>query len=263
MSIIGNANVRQFGARPPVVDPLEKSFKTHNAAVEQQGIDYSGIMKGYQNMLAGAGQAGNQVTPQSYAYQGSPDVTSALATQKGLAETGGYSPEGIANIRERGISPIRSIYSSANRNLNRQRGLSGGYSPNMVAGQAKMAREMSEQMGGAMNNVNASLAQNIAGNRLQAAPQYAQTAGQQSGLQNQIGMANVESANAANKFNVGNKTDIEGRALQGMSGLYGTTPALVNTFGNQAMQGAGLQNTIQQQANATGLNQVGAGLRRY
>lgn len=246
---------QKYNPAPP--DPVEKSYKAHNAGVEQQAVDYGNIMESYKKLLAGAGSTDNQVTPAQYQYQPSTDVTNSMGMQQNLAQTGGYSPEDIANIRARGISPIRSIYSSANRNLKRQQGLSGGYSPNAAAGQAKLAREMSEQIGGAVTNVNANLAQNIAGNKMAGANSYAGTAGQQSALQNNIGMQNVESINAANRFNIGNKANIAGQAIQGMTSLYGTTPALVNTFGNQALQSAGLQNQIQQQANTTGLNQVG------
>lgn len=106
-------------------------------AAKRQTNDYDFIMANYKKMFDAPSS-----TPIS--YTGSPDVTSAMTNLKGLAETGGYSEQNINDIRARGISPIRSIYANAQRNLERQRVLQGGYSPNMAAATSKMAREQSD-----------------------------------------------------------------------------------------------------------------------
>jgi hypothetical protein len=85
----------------------------------------------------------------------------ALEVLEDFAETGGYSPEDIQNIRARAVSPIRSVYSSAKREIDRQRSLQGGYSPNRTAALAKMAREQGYVTSDASTNVESAIAQMI------------------------------------------------------------------------------------------------------
>jgi hypothetical protein len=191
------------GFVPPPPNPISSAYGTnpgsgvtgsyglYNTAVGQQATDYGNIMKGYQNLSSSPG------------YQNTAN----------LAQTGGYSDADQAAIRERGISPIRSIYASAQQNVDRNKALQGGYSPNYGAVQAKMSRDMSTQIGDQTTKVNADLAQNIAQNKMQMAPQFAAQAAQ---------------------------------PLQNQQSLYGTTPALSNLFGNQALQAGQLQNNINQ-----------------
>jgi hypothetical protein len=212
-------------------NPLVNQYKLYNTAVQQNAGDYSDIMQQYKNLL------NKPATP----YTPSAASTSAVANLGELSQSGGYSGADQANIRERGISPIRSLYAGAQRNIDRQRGLQGGYSPNYGALQAKLAREMSSSIGDQMTNVNATLAQNIAQNRMGAASNYASSA------QNQDQMAQQQ-----NQFN----TQQPFNALSGMQSMYGTTPALSATFGNQALQGAQLQQQINQQPQARQIQQV-------
>lgn len=260
-------------------------YALHNTAVEQQAGDYGNIMQGYKdlmgNLKADAGANRGTYAPQ-YAsaqtanyqpatYQQSGDRTASIKNAAELARTGGYSEQGIADLRARGISPIRSIYSSANRDVDRQRGLQGGYSPNHGALKAKMAREMSEQIAGQISNVNAGIAQNVASNRISASPTYASAAASENdavnafnmqnaqavnqmnqfnaGAGNQVGLFNAGASNDANRFNAGVGTNRDAQMLQalgGMNSLYGTTPALSQLFGQQALQGSQLQNQITQ-----------------
>jgi len=67
------------------------------------------------------------LTAKTSDYTQSQDVTNSLSSLKDLTDTGGYSPQGIQDIRERNISPIRSIYASGKQGLERNRALSGGY----------------------------------------------------------------------------------------------------------------------------------------
>lgn len=167
------------------------SYGLYNTAIEQQAGDYGNIMNAYKGLQNGP----------------------AVQNLQDLATTGGYSEADKQNIRERGISPIRSIYSSANRDIDRQRSLQGGYSPNYTASKAKMAREQSNIISDKVTDVNAQLAQNVATNRINTAGTYANAAIQ---------------------------------PVQGQQSLYGTTPALASTFGNQALGAAQLQNQINQ-----------------
>ena len=89
-------------------------------------------------------------------------------------KTGGYSPQDISSIRARSVSPIRSIYANANREVDRGKALSG-YSPNYNASKAKMAREQSYALSDAQTGVESNLAQMI-------------NQGKQFGLQGGVGL---------------------------------------------------------------------------
>jgi hypothetical protein len=218
-------------------------YKLQNTATEQQAGDYSTIMQGYKDMLAKGGSA----TP----YTASGARAPAIANLAELSRTGGYSPEDLQNLRARAISPIRSVYSSAQQGLNRNKALQGGYSPNYAAASAKMAREQSEQLGGAMTNVNADIAGRVAEGRMNAASPYASITGQQAGAEDE-----------ASQFNRREIPQQQAQALQGMTSLYGTTPALSELFGRQALQGSQLQNQINQQGNQQGMQLIDQMMRR-
>ncbi len=123
-----------------------------------------------------------------------------------FADTGGYSPQDMSNLRARGVSPIRAAYANAEREVGRQRSLQGGYAPNAIATQAKMAREQGQSMADATQNVEA-------------------------------GIVNQRNANMLSGLG-GGQQGILG-ALGGQSGLYGATPGMASTFGNQLLQGVG------------------------
>lgn len=187
---------------------------------QQQLNDYGSIMAGYNEL----GKS-NSSTPVQ--YNGSPDTTNALANLKTFSDTGGYSDADVKNIRERGISPIRSIYSNAKQNLDRQKVISGGYSPGYAAAITKMARDASQQVSDITGNVNATLAQNIAGNKLSGSQAYGSLASGEAGR-----------GFDADKFNADQSSQDRNRSLSildAQRGLYGTTPALANTFGNQVL----------------------------
>lgn len=78
-----------------------------------------------------------------------------------FADTGGYSEADKANIRSRAVSPIRSIYSSAEQGLERQRSLQGSYSPGFATARARMAREQGQLTSDATTNAEASIAQMV------------------------------------------------------------------------------------------------------
>lgn len=246
------------GAPPPANTPIQNQYGLYNEAVGQNSEDYDSIMGGFKGVLANIqNNQAQQIKPETYNYQRSGDVTSALGIQKNLAQTGGYTDEGIRDLRARGISPIRSVYANANRDIDRSVALSGGMSPNYTAAKAKMAREMSEKISNAAQDVNAGIAQNVASNKINAAPSYASTALGESTLQNNIGMKNVDAVNSANIFNAnaanqGNNNALG--ALQGMTSLYGTTPAMTKLFGDQASEAAGMEanSKARAQANAYG-----------
>lgn len=206
---------------PPGADPLTTQYNLYNTGVEQNAEDYGSIMQGYKSLI-------NKTQGPNAHYDA---AMNNLAT---LSGTGGYSDADKADLRARGVSPIRSIYAGANRDIDRQRSLQGGYSPNYGALKTKMARDLSESIGGQVSNVNADIASKVA--------------------QNKVGLAGTY-ANAAQQGNTAAT-----QALSGATSLYGTTPALASTFGNQALQGAQLQNQITQGKNQQGLQAISQGI---
>lgn len=261
---------------PPTPSPQQQSYNVYNTAVKQQAGDYDSIMKQYQDAARRAQTTNpalnfNPISPATTNYSPSQDYTNSAANLADLSATGGYTPQGIADLRARGISPIRSIYAGANRDIDRNRILQGGFSPNYAAAKAKMARELSESIGGAVQNVNAGIAQNVASNRLSASPAYASAAGAENALRTGVGERNSDVINSTNQFNASmplqygaynlnrNNTGLD--AIRGQASLYGTTPALSALFGNQALSAAQLQNMIDQQGRSNTLNATQAVLR--
>ncbi len=95
-----------------------------------------------------------------------------------------------------------------------------------------MTRDASQQIGDITGNVNATLAQNIAGNRMSATNQLGSLGSSEAGR-------NLDTS----KFNEEQKGNYLNRELSindARRGLYGTTPALASLFGNQALEGARL-----------------------
>jgi len=265
-----------FGARPPApATPLQNQYKLYNSGVGQNAEDYNNIMSGYKNQINTNATIPrlnySAYTPQSYNYTPTADYQGAYSQLKDLSETGGYGAQGINDLRERAISPIRAVYANANREVDRNRRLQGGFSPNYNAVKAKMAREMSDQIANQVTNVNAGLAQNVAQNRLQAAPQLTSFAQTESGRENEARNKSVEAANQAQQFNIqmpleyskfnAGLNNQQLQALQGMTSLYGTTPALANLFGNQAMQRAQFEEDQNQNNQRTGLTALSTAMR--
>lgn len=256
-----------LNGQPQGNNPIKTQYDLYNTAVEQQAGDYDSIMKAYRDyaLTQSSNPKQGQYTPTTSPYEKTADVTKSLADLSSLTDTGGYTPQGIQELRARGMSPIRSIYAGANRDIDRQRSLQGGYSPNYGAMKLRMGRDMSESIGKQMSDVNAGIAQNVASNKLSAAPNYASAAATQGAAQNQHGLANANIMNEAGRFNAGQgnqtNTNILG-AIQGQANLYGTTPALSSLFGQQAVTGASLQNQINQSGQNAALTGISRLARR-
>jgi hypothetical protein len=148
------------------------------------------------------------------------DYNRIMGDYQGWAQTGGYSPTDISSMRSRAMSPLRSIYAGANRDVDRQKSLQGGYSPGYGTLKARMAREMSSNMSDSATNVNGQLAQMInEGKRFGMQGQsgmYGATPGLTStfgGLQNDA-MKNWLTAQ-------GLQQDIFGKTMEGYAGTRG------------------------------------------
>lgn len=273
----------------------------YDAAASTQAQDYDNIMQGYDSVLSNA-QGKRNNTPLNYVpinpvfnqytqgpdYKRSGDLNTAITGLSDYSKTGGYSDADIGNIRERSISPIRSIYSSAQEGLKRQKALQGGYSPNYGAVSAKMARDASSRIGDVTTKVNADIAQMIASGKLAGLSGLSSAAGRENEQINATNTRNADLANKTNESNVNEQrrvdelnrqlqmqqneintrdtnqnTDTEMNTLRGKQSLYGTTPALTQTFGNQVlqnnqqnMQAVQTANMIKNQRANIGLNMV-------
>ncbi len=167
--------------------------------------DYNSIMNNYQNFMGGASNYGLQP---------------ALDTYGNFAKTGGFSPQDIQDIRARSVAPIRADYANAQANVDRQRRLQHGYSPNYTAATAKMARDQAYSTADASTNAEAAIAQLIQQGKLAGAGGLSQTS---------LGARGQDVS-----------------ALGGMTNAYGQTPGLMSTTGNQVLQ-AGNQSLEGQQ----------------
>lgn len=259
--------------------PLANQYNLYNSAVTTQAKDYDTLSQGYQQLFnKSMGDLNNpqnrltippagSYTPTDYNFTESPDYQASFALQRNLATTGGLTSADQQNLRERGISPIRAVYANANRDIDRQRALQGGFSPNYTASKAKLSRDLSQGIADATTNVNAEIAKMIQQGKLQATPQMLDSAQRENALMNQYGRMNTDARNQASQFNLelplkyaeANASNLSApyqaamAALNGQTNLYGTTPALSRLFGDQAQNAAQFQFGVNQ-ANANNQN---------
>lgn len=236
--------------------------------------DYEGIKSGYDSLLNRA-KNGQLRTPANYVpvnstsirnvpgatYNRSGDLNSLVGNLQNFSDTGGYSGGDIDSIRARGLSPIRAAYANAQRNLSRQKNLQGGYMPNMGAITSKMAREQGELGSTMSTNINAEVAKMVAAGKLSGMQSLSPILTGENTMQNQISQKNADTARETEMYNMDDErrvrdlnanmkmrtdernTGIEGdnaatelSALSGKTNLFGTTPAMTNTFNNQVLQ---------------------------
>lgn len=142
-----------------------------------------------------------------------------------FTETGGLSDADKASIRSRAISPTRAVYANAQANIDRQRALQGGYSPNYTAATAKMSRDLSQGLSDASTNAEAAIAE--MGQR-----------GKLSGL--------------------GAMGSALGTGMSGLTGLYGQAPGMAGLFGNQYLKSKDQWVDMQGLQNQLGLGLIGS-----
>jgi hypothetical protein len=191
---------------------LEQRFGN---AADQGQADYGNLMNTGQGLL---GTILNGPVHNFGAYSG----------YQNFANTGGFSPEDIQNMRARSVAPMRAVYANAQSDLNRQRALTGGYSPNYGAATAKMARELGYGLSDASTNTEASLADAIHQGKL-------------AGLSGMTGIDTSLLNNQTQRLGLANST------LGQMNNLYGTAPGMAQMYGNQML------NSTDQQLKASGL----------
>jgi len=93
------------------------------------------------------------------AAKGFQDYDRLMGGYEDWAKTGGFNKADLGAIRSRALSPMRAVYSNANREVDRARTLQGGYSPGHGVLKARMAREQSSGMSDAATNAEAAIAE--------------------------------------------------------------------------------------------------------
>lgn len=277
---------RPYGMPPPSwTNPSNNITGVYGAAVNKQAEDYDKIMKNYDSLLSDSRSSGNNAkinfTPISHterpAYQQTGRLNEVTSNLSNMSRTGGYSESDNSLFRARGLAPIRSIYAQGLQNLKRQKVLQGGYSPNYGAIAAKMARESAGIIGDKNIELEANIADRVAEGKRFGVSQLAPIAQKESELTHATNTDNAANKQRVDEINQQIMMEVEKMnqniqqnnmsqqlaATQGQANLYGTTPALVNTFGNQLLA-SNQQNLQGQQATAnirqdranTGLNLV-------
>ena len=252
-----------------------------NQSNYRQMGDYGDIMSGYDDI---ANDPGNGPTNFSYQTVGAkrPDelneaygfLREAAPGYRDFANTGGYSGQDIQELRARGMSPIRAAYGNTMMEMDRARALGGGGgAPNYIAAASKAQRELPGQMADAMTNVNAGLAEQIRSGKLQGLAGLRGVGGDIGGLSTSEAQRILQAdlANQSADIQTQGMSEQSRRAagqqklaaLSGKTSLYGTTPAMANMFGNQALQGYGLQGNLEQGRQKTGLDLLGMQMGVY
>lgn len=236
-------------------------------ARNQNMADYGNIMGGYKDFMSNLNP-----TAQSVAYKRPGEMNEAYGYlrqaapgYKEFSETGGYSPTDIQELRARGVSPIRASYGNTMMELDRARSLGGaGGAPNYIAAASRAQRELPGQMADAMTGVNAKLAEDVRSGRLQGLAGLAGIGSTMGGFAGDEGKAVLQ----ADMANQGADLQAQGMKQQGMlaglsgqAGLYGTTPAMAATFGNQALNAYGQQAGMESNRNQLGLGLLDAQIR--
>lgn len=237
-----------------IIPMTNNSQNYYNQAAQQSFGDYNDIMNRYRK-LSEDESFRNQPGLERVGYNTSPEMQEAFGGYREFMNTGGYSPDQIRDMRARGVSPIRASYQNALNEVNRQKNLAGGYSPNAGALRAKMASSQAQQMSDAVQNVNAGLAEAI-------------NKGRQFGISGMGGLSTTDTgfrqqaalANQAAGLDIARNRLYDPRfgALQGMAQLYGTAPGAATAFGNQAQQGINSWLNAEQQQGQIGRDRMGA-----
>lgn len=93
--------------------------------------------------------------------QGKADYAAIMPGFQEFAKTGGFTPMDLSAIRARAVSPVRSIYANAGREVDRANTLAGGGLPGRAVLRARMAREMNQGLSDAAMNAEGSIAEMV------------------------------------------------------------------------------------------------------
>ncbi len=202
------------------------------------------------NLNARLGQVGNKdierYTPEEQKYSRSADFGESIGMLKDLAKTGGYSDLDLAALRERGVSPIRSVYANAQRNLDRQKSIQGGYAPGFASAASRMAREQSGMLSDAVTKVNADIADRVAKGKLAGMEKYAGMSEGENELINKILGGNVERGTEAKRLNAASANEAMLQRERLREAALADAAKSQQGFGDQALAVAQLRDKMLQ-----------------
>jgi hypothetical protein len=215
-----NGQTQASGGQPPSYDPKdEKSVDAYldymsqqpgvNPSVKNDRAYWKGKMMADTN-AGGLGPDANYVkqkmmTPEGAPAGSGPQQGGALGTAQGqsadimgrygqFADTGGFSPADLANIRARAVSPVRAVYANAQANLNRQKAIQGGYSPGFAAATGRMAREQGQAVSDASTGAESNIAQMVQSGKLAGIGGMNSNYSATPGMANMVGNQALESS---------------------------------------------------------------------
>lgn len=283
-SIINTAQQKYEQAQTPTATETKFGGVTdqftdaYTKALSRQTQDYGNLMTDYSNFRSNLGGPTNfsfqkvsaerpEELGEAYGY-----LREAMPGYRDFASTGGYSDKDIQELRARGINPIRSAYGNTMRELDRARAIGGnGGAPNYIAALSRAQRELPEQLANATTEVNAKLAdairqgkmfglQGISGTGSTMGNLSSAEAGRmlQAALANQA--ADLQAQELTEKSRLGT-AGLDLNALGQMGSLYGTSPGMASTFGNQALNAYGQLAGMENARNTLGLNLLGTQLQ--
>ena len=154
--------------------------------------------KGTSSLNAGAGGAFRKsIQPSFDEYNRLSDLfTQAIGD-------GGIRGNEAADIRSRALAGNRAVFGNAQRDINRQRSLQGGYSPNFTAAIAKLTRDRAQGQSDATINANASIAGARQQGRLGALGGAASLFGTSPGMARTFGQLALGSQGLQNNLDLG------------------------------------------------------------
>lgn len=228
-----------------IIPEYSRNSAFYDEAARRQMSDYSRLMDEY-SALAREGVGKNQPGFDKINYTRSPEMNEAFGGYRNFMNTGGLSAEDQANLRARGISPIRAVYANSINEMERQKNLAGGYSPNFNAAAARMRSGTSQQIADNVQNVNAAIAEMVQKGKMFGTEGMGNLSVQDTRFGQDAQHANL---NAALDIARNNLYDPRMQALNAQASLFGTTPGMARTFGDMTDRSIG--NWLQ----AEGLNQ--------
>lgn len=229
---LGTQQNRQDEMMGTLVPAANQNQNYWNQAAQQSFGDYNDIMNRYRQMADSPANR-NQPGLERVNYQRPDEMNEAFNSYRNFINTGGFSGQDIADMRARGVSPIRANYQNMTNEMMRQKNLQGGYSPNMGAVMTRLGAQRGQMTADAMQDVNARLAEQIQQGKMFGTTGMGGLSVNDAQLAQQAALANQ---NAGLEIARNNLYNPQIQALHGMASMFGTSPGMAATFGNQANQ---------------------------
>lgn len=236
-----------------VIPEYQRNAGFYQDAATQQMGDYRRLMDEY-SALAREGAGKNTPGFDKINYSRTPEMDEAFGGYRNFMNTGGLSAEDQANLRARGISPIRAVYANSINEMERQKNLQGGYSPNFNAAAARMRSGTSQQIADQVQNVNAAIAEMVQRGKMFGTEGMGNLSVQDTRFGQDAQQANL---NAGLEIARNNLYDPRYQALNAQASLFGTTPGMARTFGD--MTDRSINNWLQTEGQQQGIGNMRIG----